>query len=167
MATGTNGIATIGELMSGKSLAPPPGQYNSNRCPTAYEVSLMGGTTPGGYQLNRLVRYSDVTKPIATYILAITTTTVYSSLALFTTTGGDPYPTYSYILTPPVQPGGKDYIITFPQGSGINVNTIYPISLVTIYNGAQYRVMVKVNSGSPWTYLATLTHVDGNRSELI
>ena len=61
MAIGTNGIATIGDLIYGKGLNPPAGTYDPNKCPTAYEVSAMGGTT-SGYQVNQLVKYSDVTK---------------------------------------------------------------------------------------------------------
>lgn len=60
MATGTNGIATIGDLIYSKGLNPPSGQYDPNRCPTAYEVSMMGGTITGSYQANQLVKYSDV-----------------------------------------------------------------------------------------------------------
>ena len=60
MAIGTNGIATISDLMTGKGLsAPAHGPHDPNRCPTAYEVSTMGGTT-SGYQANQLVKYSDV-----------------------------------------------------------------------------------------------------------
>lgn len=60
MATGTNGIATISDLIYSKGLNPPSGQYDPNRCPTAYEISTMQGTT-SGYQANQLVKYSDVT----------------------------------------------------------------------------------------------------------
>lgn len=62
MATGTNGIATISDLITGKGLKEPVfGPHDPNRCPTAYEVSTMGGTT-SGYQANQLVKYSDVIK---------------------------------------------------------------------------------------------------------
>lgn len=59
MATGTNGIATINDLVDGKHLNPP-GEYG-NRCPTKALILTMGGSVPSTYDTNQLVKYSDVT----------------------------------------------------------------------------------------------------------
>ena len=145
MATGTNGIATIGELVSGKGLAPPPAPYDSNECPVSAEIGInMGGNIAGSYAMNQLVKYSDVSRRPKTYTLSITTMTAYASLALFTLSGGNPDPAYSYTLITPFEQGQNNYIVTFTEGSGIKVNdaiySIYPGGLTTIYNGTQYRV---------------------------
>jgi hypothetical protein len=73
MATGTNGIATIGELVSLKGLTPPYPGYDPNKCPIAAEiVNLMGGVINGSYQENQLVRFSDVTKKSSGVLFTIT-----------------------------------------------------------------------------------------------
>lgn len=169
MATGTNGIATIGDLIYGKGLSAPPAPYDGNKCPIAYEVSTtMGGSTGGGYQANQLVKYSDVSKITIEYVIEITTSIDYSSLALFPNTSTIPNPAYNYTLLRRVAQGVKTYIIRFNHGSGLSVNDpAYPNNPITIYIGSQYRVWGKVNSGSPWTYVATLTHVNSSSSYLI
>ena len=65
MATGTNGIATIGELISGKGLDSPAGAgwSNTNQCPTKNAIiTHMHGSVSGTYSSNQLVKYSDVSK---------------------------------------------------------------------------------------------------------
>ena len=59
MATGTNGIATINDLVDGKYLNPP-GEYG-NKCPTKALILTMGGAVSAIYDSNQLVKYSDVT----------------------------------------------------------------------------------------------------------
>ena len=59
MATETNGIATVNDLVVGKYLNPP-GEYG-NRCPTKALILTMGGGVPAIYESNQLVKYSDVT----------------------------------------------------------------------------------------------------------
>lgn len=166
MATGINGIATVSELIFGKGLTQPiSGQpYEDNKCPTAYEVSTMQGTT-SGYQANQLVKYSDVSNRTIQFALTIRTSITYSSLALFPV-NGIPNPAYSYTLLSSVAP--KNYVIIFNQGAGIKVNNPnYPTTTMNIYSGSQYRVFGKVNAGSSWTLIATLTHVDNDKLELI
>ena len=60
MATGTNGIATVNDLVTGKNLNSPSG-YASNQCPTKADILNMGGSVPSTYGTNQLVKYSDVT----------------------------------------------------------------------------------------------------------
>ena len=164
MATGTNGIATFSDLITGKGLIPPAGSYNPNKCPTAYEVSAMGGTT-SGYQANQLVKYSDVPNRTIQFALTLRTSITYSSLALFPA-NGIPNPAYSYTLISPVAP--KNYVIIFNQGAGIKVNNPnYPTNTMNVHSGSQYRVFAKINTGSSWTLIATLTHVDNDKLELI
>ena len=166
MATGTNGIATVNDLVGGKGLRPPL-DYTTNQCPPKEViVNGMRGIVPSAYVSNQLVKYSDVVKAITIYTLRIITTTAYSSLALFTSTGGIPNPASVYYLM--VTDSPKNYIMTFAQGSGIMVNDpASPSSPVTIYNGHLYKVGVRVSLGSPWTIIATLMHVDGNKTEYI
>ena len=68
MATGTNGIATVNDLV-GKGLFPPSG-YTSNQCPPREViVSSMGGAVPSNYASNQLVIYSDVTGDSRNFIV--------------------------------------------------------------------------------------------------
>lgn len=59
MATGTNGIATVNELVGGRGLNAPSG-YSNNQCPPKSVISSMGGDVPSTYASNQLVKYSDV-----------------------------------------------------------------------------------------------------------
>lgn len=68
MATETNGIATINDLVVGKYLNPPAG-YSNNQCPPKEVILNMGGTVVGGYAQNQLIRYSDVLKVIIDGVL--------------------------------------------------------------------------------------------------
>lgn len=67
MATETNGIATINDLVVGKYLNPPAG-YSNNQCPPKEVILNMGGTVVG-YAQNQLIRYSDVLKVIIDGVL--------------------------------------------------------------------------------------------------
>lgn len=167
MATGVNGIATVNDLVTGRGLIPLLG-YANNQCPPKSVILSMGGDVPSTYASNQLVKYSDVIKsPVTTtYTLAITTSIAYSSLAFFTTHGGTPSPTAIYMLVASSSP--KNYIMTFNQGAGIRVNNpADPLHRVTIHHGSQFRVMGKVSYDAPWTLIATLTHIDGNRNVVI
>ena len=166
MATGTNGIATISDLMTGKGLAPPPGPYDSNRCPIAYEISTMGGSAGGGYQANQLVKYSDVTKATVTYTLTIHTYyNNYYRIALFTNIGA-PSVSHNSYYTYPKSVAPKYYITTFSAGSALGVNDM-SANPVYVSIGNTYTVWGLLTSSSNWTKIATLTHVDGNKSQLI
>lgn len=59
MATETNGIATVNDLVVGRGLSAPSG-YSNNQCPPKSVISSMGGDVPSTYASNQLVKYSDV-----------------------------------------------------------------------------------------------------------
>lgn len=165
MATGTNGIPTVSELVVGRGLSAPSG-YATNQCPPkTVIVSNMGGVVPSTYSSNQLVKYSDVLKAVSKYTLQITTLSTYASLALFPATG-TPNASYNYVLIQPDAP--KYYVITFNPGAALPVNNItYPTQPITVSIGSQYRVWGKLYSSSSWTLVATLTHVNSNASHLI
>ena len=69
MATGTNGIATVNDLVTGKGLYSPP-NYSSNQCPTRQIiVSSMGGAVSATYSSDQLVKYSDVSANSRSFIV--------------------------------------------------------------------------------------------------
>lgn len=59
MATGTNGIATVGDLMQGKLLSNPENLLLT-LCPTRTQIEGMDGIVSGSYSHNQLVKYSDI-----------------------------------------------------------------------------------------------------------
>jgi hypothetical protein len=68
MATETNGIATVNELVSGKGLNAPSG-YSNNQCPPKSVISSMGGDVPSTYASNQLVKYTDVSITFRDFIV--------------------------------------------------------------------------------------------------
>lgn len=83
MATGTNGIATVNDLVVGKGLSSAAGAgYSDNQCPTRNAIlSSMGGVVSGTYSSNQLVKYSDVSKTIDGVLFTVTIDNRNSNIA--------------------------------------------------------------------------------------
>lgn len=67
MATGTNGIATVSELVA-KGLKSIPG-YASNQCPPKEAIVNGGGDVPSTYASDQLVKYTDVSITFRDFIV--------------------------------------------------------------------------------------------------
>lgn len=164
MATGTNGIATVSDLVNGKGLSNPQNLLQA-LCPTRIQIESMGGIVSGSYSHNQLVKYSDVTKATVTYTLIIHTYyNSYYAIALFPNVG-TPSVSYSYYTF--LQNFSPNYYMTtFSQGAALRVNSIQG-SPQYVSIGNTYTVWGLLTSSSNWTKIATLTHVDQNISHLV
>lgn len=143
MATGTNGIATVNDLVVGKDLNPL--SYASNQCPTKEMIGNMGGGVNNAYVSNQLVRYSDVTRaarelmvynwgnvPIYTIQFTLENSSSLETSAVYM--GGQGIPArggYSY---------GSHSIDIIGSGTG-NIRVIGPI----LVNGGSWTGAGKIN----------------------
>lgn len=166
MGIGTNGIATVSNLVYGKGLALIIGA-NMAQCPTKAVIQSMGGIVSGSYVNTQLVKYSDVSPPPAVYyILTINTVSSWNEVALFTPTG-TPSPNTAYPLL--LSSGSNQYKSQFQSGAGLTVNDpAYPNYSVQIIAGYQYSIWARQIPGAPWTKLGpNKTHYDSDYTETV